>query len=1095
MHRQQMPANVGRGLITIFFIHALIFMGTLQCIGENSLGSNDMDETIRLLPEAYQADVRNALGRAGENKAELVAAIAEAGEDGIEDIAFLIANMPDRDLDALGKNFLLENIRFARRARQETSWGKALLPEIYLNYVLPYVNVNEQRDNWRGDFYSLFMPIAKEFDSASDAALKLNSAVFDTLNVHYHATKRQKPDQSPYESIEIGYASCTGLSILLADACRAVGIPARLVGVPRWTGKRGNHTWVEIWDGEWKFLGASENTPFNKTWFVANAAKADASKMMNRIYAASFKRTGKYFPMIWERSARYVHAIDVTKSYALQTTNADSVMKDCTVITSVSCSEGFSTDSVIDGDIRTAPFWIETLSKDELSKSQFANMAAGGIEYTFMFGSSKKINRIRLFQDEKFCAISYRIVAQTQKDDSFGSILVAVEDKSAPGSAWIEHEFAEITVNALKFQPLVGFGYGPRRFPVLAEFEAYFSDRPKTSADDSTIGAMIHLNRTYEINGFDNIHDTMFSITGATAVSEELCDKYIKPLNLKVITNWPFWGTYKDLPIPEDPEKLGMFDREVVASGKLMEKIKRSVASWEKTRRVGAFANIGLITAPDFMRDTDFKPTVEQSQIESGEWKRLAPPKDPAEWGRWEGEIVRAYNKATNGLIKWVYIWNEPNSGKYLPVPWKEKAERYLELYSGSVPEIKRLNPGLKVGGPVITGAGILGWNKPLQTSGEGGWQNWIKPMIDRNSHLLDHLDVHTYRIDRESFTAEAALVANYCRIKGLAPIPIAASEGAIASGMPNDYDPIAARWRYNTIFWADYILGCLNLPDRVLSQSYFHVWDCASVFGIFDRYNWEPKYARADYNPQPIYWFYWLVRNLRGRRLFGYGDDGVNIVAATQDNRATAVVQNKTGVARTLALKLIKSSDVLINKLDMDFVEYSPISGEIEHGTREAAISDGRVQIPMQPYGLYAVNAELEKPLISEGEFSETDYMGDKVFQRLDNGNSVSFKIALGKDYAESRQFILRFGTSGIPFSRPAVTVDKRVPLIVDINGNKYDILAGKNNELELNIGDIGELNNIIFLRESSGQDDPRIVDPDDFFILSASIAVFARK
>jgi hypothetical protein len=175
--------------------------------------------------------------------------------------------------------------------------------------------VNERRDNWRKDFYQRFMPVAQECKTASDAVLKLNTVVFDTLGVQYHATKRPRPDQSPYESTEAGYASCTGLSILLADACRAVGVPARLVGVPRWTRKRGNHTWVEIWDGEWKFIGAIENTPFNKTWFVENAARADASKVMNCIYAASYKPTGTYFPMVWARSARYVHAVDVTEFY------------------------------------------------------------------------------------------------------------------------------------------------------------------------------------------------------------------------------------------------------------------------------------------------------------------------------------------------------------------------------------------------------------------------------------------------------------------------------------------------------------------------------------------------------------------------------------------------------------------------------------------------------------------------------------------------------------------------------------------------------------------------------------------------------------
>ena len=44
-------------------------------------------------------------------------------------------------------------------------------------------------------------------------------------------------------------ASCTGLSVLLVDALRAAGIPARFAGTPAWHDDRGNHSWVEVWIG------------------------------------------------------------------------------------------------------------------------------------------------------------------------------------------------------------------------------------------------------------------------------------------------------------------------------------------------------------------------------------------------------------------------------------------------------------------------------------------------------------------------------------------------------------------------------------------------------------------------------------------------------------------------------------------------------------------------------------------------------------------------------------------------------------------------------------------------------------------------------
>ena len=51
-----------------------------------------------------------------------------------------------------------------------------------------------------------------------------------------------------------GMASCTGLSILLVDALRSVGIPARFAGTASWHDDRGNHSWTEVrLDDGWHF--------------------------------------------------------------------------------------------------------------------------------------------------------------------------------------------------------------------------------------------------------------------------------------------------------------------------------------------------------------------------------------------------------------------------------------------------------------------------------------------------------------------------------------------------------------------------------------------------------------------------------------------------------------------------------------------------------------------------------------------------------------------------------------------------------------------------------------------------------------------------
>lgn len=271
------------------------------------------------VPEERRTDIRAALSKAGPNRKELTTALRTVKPDCRNGMAFLLANMPEPDLKTLTSAFLVRNVELAYRARRSTPWGLAVPPDIFLNDVLPYASINERRDDWRPDFHKRFAPLVARCKSPGEAAVLLNREVFKALGVQYHATKRPKPDQSPYESTAAGYASCTGLSVLLVDACRAVGVPARIAGTAQWTGQPGNHTWVEVWDNGWHFIGAAEGGELDRTWFNDRAREADPSRRETRIYATSFKRTGDFFPMVWAPGNTSVPADDVTARYrALQ---------------------------------------------------------------------------------------------------------------------------------------------------------------------------------------------------------------------------------------------------------------------------------------------------------------------------------------------------------------------------------------------------------------------------------------------------------------------------------------------------------------------------------------------------------------------------------------------------------------------------------------------------------------------------------------------------------------------------------------------------------------------------------------------------------
>jgi len=261
--------------------------------------------------------VETALSRAGENRSQMQQALDRAPAAQQEGMHFLITFMPERDLKSLTADFLLENVRFAYQAWNESPWKEHLPKEVFLNNVLPYASVTERRDDWRKDFYERFQPVTEEAKTLSEAAAILNQKIFPLLKVRY-SRNRLRADQSPYESINSGTASCTGLSILLINACRAVGVPARFAGTPLWTDQSGNHSWVEIWDHGWHFTGAAEPTgdELDRAWFVGRASSARRDHRLHAIYAVSYKHTPQTFPLAWNRDADYVFAVNVTDRYA-----------------------------------------------------------------------------------------------------------------------------------------------------------------------------------------------------------------------------------------------------------------------------------------------------------------------------------------------------------------------------------------------------------------------------------------------------------------------------------------------------------------------------------------------------------------------------------------------------------------------------------------------------------------------------------------------------------------------------------------------------------------------------------------------------------
>jgi hypothetical protein len=246
------------------------------------------------------------------------ATLAGAPADQQTAIRFLVKHMPARDVKSLTPEFLRENVALAYQARSEFPWAKEIPEEIFFNDVLPYASLDESRDAWRADFLKRFRPHTAGATTAREALIKVNAAVKAETGVDYN-TKRRAANQGPSESMKLKMASCTGLSILLVDALRAVGLPARITGTAMWTTKEGNHNWVEVWlpdTRQWHFTEFyPDKAGLDHGWLIADAARGIPGSVAHGVFSTSWQKTDAHFPMVWAMRDESVPAVDVTQRY------------------------------------------------------------------------------------------------------------------------------------------------------------------------------------------------------------------------------------------------------------------------------------------------------------------------------------------------------------------------------------------------------------------------------------------------------------------------------------------------------------------------------------------------------------------------------------------------------------------------------------------------------------------------------------------------------------------------------------------------------------------------------------------------------------
>ena len=232
---------------------------------------------------------------------------------------YLMLNRRSTMDSALSEAYFSQHAAFALDVRRSAPWEVS--DAIFEEYVLPHCVLDEPRRESsdlqvRQRLRRLCLPLVADASTPLESAMLLNEKIWSELNVTFQPNMSPMY-LSPEDVLNQGAASCSGLSIVAIDCCRAVGVPARAVGVADWGGGEGNHVWFEVWSqGAWHYLGAAEPTAANATWFTERLQQAEGPTVLASVFSRGAHEQCRWFPLPWRAAENNeCHAVEVTQRY------------------------------------------------------------------------------------------------------------------------------------------------------------------------------------------------------------------------------------------------------------------------------------------------------------------------------------------------------------------------------------------------------------------------------------------------------------------------------------------------------------------------------------------------------------------------------------------------------------------------------------------------------------------------------------------------------------------------------------------------------------------------------------------------------------
>lgn len=223
------------------------------------------------------------------------------------------------------ESYQKHNSEFAMKARHELPVAASVPEDMFLREVLPYQHFDEPLDDWRPVFFKRLMaePSVRKATSLKELADVVIPLAFTNLGNKVQFKSNMTPQMmAPIsETLHSGHASCTGMSILVANALRSVGVPARVAGIPEWNRPDGgNHNWVEVWTGDgWHFTDAvpTDKVTWDSAWFTDGTVQKSVANSIHAVTAPAWDAhdANTNYTVLWRTPSKLMPAIDRTAFY------------------------------------------------------------------------------------------------------------------------------------------------------------------------------------------------------------------------------------------------------------------------------------------------------------------------------------------------------------------------------------------------------------------------------------------------------------------------------------------------------------------------------------------------------------------------------------------------------------------------------------------------------------------------------------------------------------------------------------------------------------------------------------------------------------